>query len=38
MSTSGQRQSLVADTLDRFQIVAKKDLFPTSFPADSSSS
>jgi putative ABC transport system ATP-binding protein len=23
-----QRQSLVADTLDRFQIVAKKDLFP----------
>ena len=25
---SGQRQSLVADTLDRFQIVAKKDLFP----------
>jgi putative ABC transport system ATP-binding protein len=24
----GQRQSLVADTLDRFQIVAKKDLFP----------
>src|SRR6476659_6783265 len=26
---SGQRQSLVADTLDRFQIVAKKDLFPS---------
>src|SRR3979490_2232146 len=25
----GQRQSLVADTLDRFQIVAKKDLFPS---------
>jgi len=25
---SGQRQSLVADTLDRFQIVAKKDLYP----------
>src|SRR6202048_5168344 len=25
----GQRQSLVAGTLDRFQIVAKKDLFPT---------
>src|SRR5450755_1592509 len=24
-----QRQSLVADTLDRFQIVAKKDLFPS---------
>jgi putative ABC transport system ATP-binding protein len=24
----GQRQSMVADTLDRFQIVAKKDLFP----------
>jgi putative ABC transport system ATP-binding protein len=24
----GQRQSLVADTLDRFQIVAKKDLYP----------
>jgi ABC-type lipoprotein export system ATPase subunit len=23
-----QRQSMVADTLDRFQIVAKKDLFP----------
>src|SRR5882724_10551020 len=26
---SGQRQSMVADTLDRFQIVAKKDLFPS---------
>jgi putative ABC transport system ATP-binding protein len=26
---SRQRQSLVADTLDRFQIVAKKDLFPS---------
>src|SRR5258708_16298465 len=26
---SSQRQSLVADTLDRFQIVAKKDLFPS---------
>jgi putative ABC transport system ATP-binding protein len=25
---SSQRQSLVADTLDRFQIVAKKDLYP----------
>lgn len=25
----GQRQSLVADTLDRFQIVAKKDLYPS---------
>ena len=25
----GQRQSMVADTLDRFQIVAKKDLFPS---------
>jgi ABC-type lipoprotein export system ATPase subunit len=24
----GERQSMVADTLDRFQIVAKKDLFP----------
>src|SRR6202050_3114232 len=24
-----QRQSLVADTLDRFQIVAKKDLYPS---------
>src|SRR6202021_2854213 len=24
-----RRQSLVADTLDRFQIVAKKDLFPS---------
>ena len=24
-----QRQTMVADTLDRFQIVAKKDLFPT---------
>jgi putative ABC transport system ATP-binding protein len=24
----GQRQSMVADTLDRFQIVAKRDLFP----------
>ena len=23
-----ERQSLVADTLDRFQIVGKKDLFP----------
>ena len=26
---NGQRQSLVADTLDRFQIVAKKDLYPS---------
>jgi len=26
---SSQRQSLVADTLDRFQIVAKKDLYPS---------
>src|SRR6201987_5736138 len=26
---SGQRQSMVADTLARFQIVAKKDLFPS---------
>jgi ABC-type lipoprotein export system ATPase subunit len=25
----GQRQSLVADTLDRFQIVGKKDLYPS---------
>jgi ABC-type lipoprotein export system ATPase subunit len=25
----GQRQSLVADALDRFQIVAKKDLYPS---------
>ena len=25
----GQRQSLVADSLDRFQIVAKKDLYPS---------
>jgi len=25
----GQRQSMVADALDRFQIVAKKDLFPS---------
>src|SRR6201993_1366384 len=25
----GQRQSMVADTLDRFQIVAKKDLYPS---------
>jgi ABC-type lipoprotein export system ATPase subunit len=25
----GQRQSLVADTLDRFQIVAKKNLYPS---------
>jgi ABC-type lipoprotein export system ATPase subunit len=25
----GERQSLVADTLDRFQIVAKKDLYPS---------
>src|SRR5437870_8617348 len=25
----GQRQGLVADTLDRFQIVAKKDLYPS---------
>src|SRR6266700_4184354 len=25
----GRRQSLVADTLDRFQIVAKKDLYPS---------
>jgi putative ABC transport system ATP-binding protein len=25
----GQRQSMVADTLDSFQIVAKKDLFPS---------
>jgi putative ABC transport system ATP-binding protein len=27
-----QRQSLVADTLDRFRIVAKKDLFPSQLP------
>ena len=26
---SRQRQGMVADTLDRFQIVAKKDLFPS---------
>jgi len=26
---SSERQSLVADTLDRFQIVGKKDLFPS---------
>jgi ABC-type lipoprotein export system ATPase subunit len=26
---SSERQALVADTLDRFQIVAKKDLFPS---------
>ena len=26
---SGQRKALVADTLDRFQIVGKKDLFPS---------
>jgi len=26
---NSQRQSLVADTLDRFQIVAKKDLYPS---------
>ena len=25
----GERQSMVADTLDRFQIVAKKDLYPS---------
>src|ERR1700689_4189864 len=25
----GQRESMVADTLDRFQIVAKKDLYPS---------
>jgi len=25
----GERQAMVADTLDRFQIVAKKDLFPS---------
>ena len=29
---------MVADILDRFQIVAKKTCFPTSFPADSSNS
>ncbi len=26
---SSQRQAMVADTLDRFQIVAKKDLYPS---------
>src|SRR4030095_12878386 len=26
---SGERKAMVADTLDRFQIVGKKDLFPT---------
>src|SRR5450432_739581 len=26
---SGERQAMVADILDRFQIVGKKDLFPT---------
>jgi ABC-type lipoprotein export system ATPase subunit len=26
---SSERQALVADTLDRFQIVGKKDLFPS---------
>jgi ABC-type histidine transport system ATPase subunit len=33
-----ERQALVADTLDRFGIVAKKDLFPRSRGASSSSS
>ena len=32
------RQSIVCDTLDRFQIVGKKDLFPASCRADSSNS
>jgi len=32
-----ERQGMVADILDRFQIVAKKDLYPTSSPAASSS-
>jgi len=31
-----ERQSIVCDTLDRFQIVGKKDLFPASSPAVSS--
>ena len=31
-----QRAGMVADTLDRFQIVGKKDLYPANFPADSS--
>jgi len=31
-----ERQGMVADILDRFQIVAKKDLYPTSSPAGSS--
>ena len=30
-----ERQAMVADTLDRFQIVAKKDCIPTSCLADS---
>ena len=33
----GQRQSMVADTLDHFQIVAKKDSSPASFQVDNSS-
>src|SRR5690606_29196541 len=28
-SSSSERKALVADTLDRFNIVGKKDLFPT---------
>jgi hypothetical protein len=36
--TSAQRrQSIVAETLDRFQIVAKKDCIPASYRADGSS-
>ena len=31
-----ERQGMVADVLDRFRMVAKKDLFPSSFPAASS--
>ncbi len=32
-----ERQGMVADVLDRFGIVAKKDLYPANFLADSSS-
>ncbi len=32
----GQRASMVAEILDRFQIVGKKDLYPSQFPAGSS--
>ena len=34
---SSERQALVADSLDRFQIVGKKDLFPSQLPAGSNS-